>query len=158
PPGEQQEAWGLIGRVHKQAYVDVEKQFGRGRPADLDQAIEAYRKAYRANPDENCWQGINEAALLNRRGAPADVAESTGLARSVLEALGRKEAASTSSSLSAWDVATRMEACVALRRHEEAVEAAEEYVHSADVNAFALNSTRRQLEEVWQLSSDTEPG
>src|SRR5262249_20684643 len=96
--------------------------------------------------------------LLNRGGAPADVAESNGLARSVLEALERKEAASTSSSLSAWDVATRMEACVALRRHEEAVEAAEEYVHSADVNAFALNSTRRQLEEVWQLSSDTEPG
>lgn len=155
PASEHDEAWGLIGRWHKQAYVDVENLFHEGRPADLDKAIEAYEKAYQANPDVNYWQGINTAALLNRRG---DVAAAARIARCVLDALEKKERSSTESSPPAWDVATRMEACVALGRRDDAVKAAEEYVRSADVNAFALEGTRRQMEEVWKLTDVTEPG
>lgn len=155
PPAEIAETWGLIGRVHKQAYVDVEKWFGRGRASDLDQAIEAYDKAYRLSPEENVWQGINTAALLRRRG---DSGKAADLARDILQSLDRRETASTGATLPAWDVATRMEACLALDRGDDAARAAVDYVRCKDLSAFKLEGTRRQLTEVWRLEERSDPG
>ena len=65
-----------------------------------------------------------------------------------------------------WEAATAIEACIALSRTDDAVdwlgrylrgfEASDEMFGYAD--AFELGSTLRQLEEVWNLRSDSSPG
>src|SRR6185295_13544743 len=63
-----------------------------------------------------------------------------------------------SESLPCWDLATRLEACVAIGDTVECQEAAATYVTSDDADAFEINSTLRQLTEVWQLNNDEAPG
>jgi hypothetical protein len=60
--------------------------------------------------------------------------------------------------LSCWDHATYLEACLALGNEEGAVERAQLYVRAKGVDAFEIGSTLRQLEEVWQLRDDSNPG
>src|SRR5262249_55268256 len=144
-------------RLYKQAYVDVEKWFDQGRESDLDKSIHAYRTSYELDPEVNTWPGINLAALLRRRKERERAAD---LAQRILDVLDRRSNAAQASGsvIPAWDVATRMEALIALDRGEEAARAADEYVRAADLSAFKLEATRRQLTEVWLLRNDAGPG
>ena len=160
---EDGEALGLIGRTYKQLYVNGEGPKAI-RPAYLRGGIDAYLSIYEGDPEKPIWHGINVVALLCRAERdgitlggypdPLPIAE---------EILGRIEGMSAPGP---WGAATAMEACIALNRTDDAVdwlgrylsgfEASDEMFANAD--AFELGSTLRQLEEVWNLRSDSSPG
>lgn len=161
---EASEARGLLGRAYKQIYV----QTGRIVPsaaskAALNSAIQAYLPVYEGDPKEHIWHGINTAALLLR-------AEADGIAIDGIDDLdqrGREIAQEILTHISQrwgdwratmWDSATAMEACVVLGDYQQARDWLHRYVSEPKADAFELGSTLRQLEEVWRLDVDKEPG
>ncbi|HET9598306.1 MAG TPA: serine protease [Anaeromyxobacteraceae bacterium] len=162
-PGEHAEAVGLLGRVYKQLYVDAVNADPGQRVSPLVQghlrrALEYYSSVYDSAPTQHLWHGINAVALLARAaadgvapgGTPRDLA---AMASAILaEVASRGDAADT------WDRATAMEACVALGRHGDALVWMARYVASKGADAFELNSTLRQLREVWRLVIGEPPG
>jgi hypothetical protein len=80
-PGEHPEwaeAWGLLGRCHKQVFIDaVRANAGRPAPAHarraLAMALQAYARPYARDRVKHYWHGVNLLALAYRaeREAPA---------------------------------------------------------------------------------------
>jgi hypothetical protein len=161
-PEENAEARGLIGRIYKQLYINA----ANGDPealasplvrGHLQRAVDQYWSVYQAAPGERLWHGINAVALTAR--AAADGVPLTAgpdvkaIAESILtdiEGRGGK--------IPTWDLATAVEACVALGRNKEALGWLSDYVGREDADAFELTSTLRQLKEVWRLTPDKPPG
>ena len=159
---EQAEAHGLMGRIYKQRYVN---EAGKANPerarSNLQRSFDEYAHSYNAAPIANTWHGINMVALLAR--AEKDKITLTGatdyraLAKTILDTLDKKEEDATDG-LWAWDIATQMEAFVALGQVDGATRTANKYVVSRGTDDFEISSTLRQLLEVWQLNNDTPPG
>jgi hypothetical protein len=153
------EVQGAIGRVHKQRYVITGPAAGSRRAADLGLAIEAYAAAYRDDPARNYYHGINAAALLVRAtedsvvvpNHPEPAAEAVEIAEAILASI------SSGRQPDFWECATATEACLVLNRHDDAVDWLARYLGS-DADAFEYASTLRQQQQVWRLTTDTEPG
>ncbi len=157
---EDAEARGLLGRAYKQMYVAGAPTARVARRRFLEGAIGAYGEVY-----DKCglrWHGINAVALLERArrdgidlpglGIEDPGAEAHARARAILDAI---EALGDGADL--WDQGTAMEACIALGRHDEALERLDAYL-AAKADAFELGSTLRQLQEVWDLDAAIDPG
>ena len=117
---ERIEAWGGIGRCHKQLYVQGGSP--SRREANLRRAVDAYRQAFDSD-HRLIWHGINVVALLRRasrdRIAVADMNradQATELAAEILERIN------DTPEPNAWEKATRSEAYLAL----------DEYPHSTE--------------------------
>lgn len=152
---EYTEAMGLLGRAYKQMYVE---RTNAGCPPDratLKRAVAAYSGVYEADPTKT-WHGINTAALL-ARGIRDGV---SGIAEQQVESLA--EAITTQvkglwdeGTADAWDMATAMEAHVALADSDAALTWLGRYVREPGVDAFAFAGTARQLHEIWQIGPDS---
>jgi hypothetical protein len=157
---DNREARGLIGRIYKQVYVNNNDPASPANRLNLDHALTEYLEVYRRNPQNSWWHGINAVALLaraKRDGFPmAGRPESEDLAREILAAIEEEE--KNTDDLPPWDLATMVEAYVALGDTEEAASTARTYVDSSDADAFEIFSTLRQFEEVWQLKETEPPG
>ena len=154
------EAKGLLGRVYKQLYVNSSDRGSARSRANLERALKEYYEGYKLDTYENYWHGINVVALTERArrdGVPADgLQDARALAEEIVATLDRRE--EEGEKVYAFDEATRMEAYVALGRHKETLDTALRYLNSPDVDAFELQSTIRQLRQVWQLTEDEPPG
>ena len=151
---ENAEARGLIGRAHKQAYVNATSQ-----TAYLNRAIKAYFEVYDSDRDQYLWHGINAVACLCRAErdgrAPAGYQDPRVIATEILEKI---EAITPRDRVGTWDRATAIEACLSLNRVSDAQKWLSLYVADPLADAFALGSTLRQLKELWQLVPGAEPG
>src|SRR5580704_11716200 len=159
---EQAEARGLLGRIYKQLYVNAGASAVAPRAqANLQRSFDEYSSAWKANPQENTWHAINMVALLAR--AEADGVLLNGatdyhaLATGILKIIAVKEANAVSG-LAAFDLATQMEAYVALGQFSKAQKTANIYADASDTDAFEAASTLRQLQEVWRLNNIDPPG
>lgn len=154
------EARGLIGRIYKQVYVNNNDPTSLAKRSNLEHGLKEYLEVYKNYPRESWWHGINAVALLaraKRDGFPlAGHRESEDLAREILAAIEKEEA--RVEELGTWDLATKMEAYVALGDTENAVPTARLYVDSSNADAFEIFGTLRQLEQVWQLKETEPPG
>jgi DNA/RNA endonuclease G (NUC1)/V8-like Glu-specific endopeptidase len=150
---EWSEIRGLIGRIHKQRFVEC------GRREWLQKAIEAYAAVYRTNPGKWIFQGINLVALLARavrdRVAIDPRLDYRAIARDILQVVN---AASARGPVDYWDLATAAEAAVALEKYDEALSWLKRYVRHPEVDAFELASPLRQFKEVWRLDPSKSPG
>jgi hypothetical protein len=159
---EQAEAHGLMGRIYKQRYVN---EAGKANPErarrNLQRAFDEYATSYNADPKANTWHGINMVALLARaeRDQVALNAATSyrELAHTILYTLDKKDE-EAAEGLPAWDLATQMEALVALGECKQATRAANRYVTANGSDYFEISSTLRQLLEVWQLKNNQMPG
>ena len=160
--GEELEARGLTGRIYKQLYVNNHDPSSPRNRANLERALSEYLYVYRLDPQQYLWHGINVVALLDRakrdQVSLAGLPDASGVARDILQTIEERERQAVVPSLPAYDMATRMEAYVALGRHGEAADAALRYIDSIDANAFEISSTMRQLTELWQLNDQEPPG
>lgn len=149
PDAENVEARGLLGRTFKQMYVT-----GAGGGDALRKALQAYHSVY-ARGKEHTWHGINVVALLRR--AERDGVGVSGydppevIAGEILAGIRAAGA-----NIDIWQMATALEAFVALGRGDEAMEWAYGYAAHPGADAFELNSTLRQMNEVWQLDVSRE--
>lgn len=151
---ELKEAHGLLGRIYKQLYVNNPTS-----PSNLQRAIKEYCETYNLDPKENLWHGINVVACLLRAQRDnqqvGEWPDPLVLARDILEVLDDRERVSE---LPVWDLATMIEAYVAVREYQKATSTALRYISHPDADAFELRSTLRQLTEVWQLNEKHAPG
>lgn len=156
-PKESAEAHGLLGRARKQDYV-LTRGGGARRAGALGQALVEYLTAFEADRARNLWHGINAVACACRaiqdRVAMPVAVEPRAIALEILGGIeGRAE-----SDVSAWDLATAAEACIALERWGKAVKWLDRYVRSPAIDAFEVASTLRQLREVWRVDAgEVEP-
>jgi hypothetical protein len=145
------EAIGLLGRAHKQVYMDAVAADGAPvlRKKSLEKAIAYYAGPYIENKS-NIWHGINTIALLARgqrdgveiQSAPFDLHEEAEAIRSQIAAKKKPYF---------WDLSTAGEACLALDDLDGALVWIAKYAAEKQADAFELSSTLRQFEEVWQL-------
>jgi V8-like Glu-specific endopeptidase len=162
-PGSKEnlEARGLLGRAHKQAYLDGGTSSTERSRVELRSAAELYQGVYREDPTDPArfWHGINAVAVLMR--AQADGVEIPGFAdpadqaREIRDAieLRRQDQIATM-----WDYGAAAEVCVALNLGDEAVTWMASYTQAPNGDAFEYSSTLRQLEELWRLTPDVDPG
>jgi V8-like Glu-specific endopeptidase len=151
---------GLVGRAHKDRYVATDAAAGRRRTLHLERAVQAYHEAW-VEDGTRLWHGINATALLDRAARDGVAlaafsdpkAAADGLAEEVLAAVG-----APSERTPVFDLATAVEANVALARFEQAHQWLDRYVAHPQADAFELASTLRQLTEVWGLTANSEPG
>ena len=161
-PGENAEARGLLGRVYKQLFVSSCKSKPKRSRDYINEAIRWYLDVYAMDQD-NSWHGINGVALLLRAtrdkipvaGVVDSEAAAKEIAQTMLTAIEDKWEAGKASM---WDSGIAAEACLALKRHDEALEWLARYVREPAGDAFEFESTHRQFVEIWQLDMETEPG
>ena len=154
---ELKEAHGLLGRIYKQLYVNNPKS-PHSAP-NLQRAIKEYCETYNLDPKNNLWHGINVVACLLRAQKDeqqvGEWSDPLDVARYILQTLEERE---KDNPLPVWDLATRVEAYVAIREYQKASTTALKYISHPEADAFELRSTLRQLTEVWQLNDKEPPG
>ncbi|CAH2402739.1 serine protease [Mesorhizobium escarrei] len=155
-PSELAEVRGLIGRAVKQNAVTRRRMKGAWPKNAISEAIRCYSRVYAADPPARTWHGINAVALLALAGrhgiSPPAGPNPQSLAQQIIDHLEQKRENDR------WDHATWAEACVALGQWDEAARHLSEYIWHPAVNAFALGSTLRQFEEIWELDEPGHPG
>jgi hypothetical protein len=143
--GERAEAHGLLGRIYKQRYMNI----GAGALAErakrnLQRSFDEYSISYAANPREHTWHGINMVALLARAEADSVLLQGEtdyrALASDILEVPADKEANAVAGP-AAFDLATQMEAFVALGQFKNAGKTANVYADALDADAFEVACT-----------------
>jgi hypothetical protein len=160
---------GLAGRAFKQVYADVSKRYRSAstntalRDA-LTNSVQRYQRGYTQSrnmpsPDRGDWtyHGINLVALLERAKRDGIAIEAARvdidpLLREIIAAYGSEGETAKET----WDFATLGEAYVARKDWASAEKWLRTYAQHEKVNAFELNSTIRQLEQIWQLDANDE--
>jgi hypothetical protein len=141
---ESDEAKGLLGRIHKQRYVNAS--------ADLQNAFanywSVYARAQKLNKPQY-WHAANVLALAKlaerdkvRLPIAVDVKKIAKEVRTEIEKLVKP---------SHWNIATSAEAALAAGSIVAARKDYLRFIEHKDVDAFAVASALRQLNEVWQL-------
>jgi V8-like Glu-specific endopeptidase len=164
---ERAEARGLLGRIYKQLYVNAASAVlqppGRRRHQYLQKSVGVYHDVYQADAT-HLWHGINTVAMAIRAekdGIPLERAvDARKIAREILDTIDAKKRARDAQGMTvdAWDLATAIEASIAIDDLEQTQVWLGRYVQHGDTDAFELASTERQLREVWRLSVDRPPG
>ncbi|MEZ5908998.1 MAG: trypsin-like peptidase domain-containing protein [Hyphomicrobiaceae bacterium] len=165
------EALGLLGRAHKQIYVEYRH---RPRPPAIEsalrQAISRYASAYLAAADDKVgWLGINLVALIARARRDGVTLPSGVDAVPIVHHLLAHLQGGKAGGDEHWNAAVAGECYVALAdaearegRHESARELLEKaahwygrYVHREDgvKTAFPLEGSLRQLNQVWGITA-----
>lgn len=151
------EARGLLGRAYKQLYVDARQPEMERNRGLLRESLKHYRSVCDDAVVSPNWHAINVVALLKRaRREGVEIEGSWPSADNIAVAI-LAPIESFDGEPGVWDIATALEACVALGRVKDASRWAKRYVDSG-ARAFELGSTLRQLEEVWQLDATSEMG
>jgi len=166
PPNERREVQGLLGRANKQIYADhvrspaealsLRDQFG----PFLIQSIAHYAAIYDPHqPDQSYWPGVNLIALLRLakmdgisvpHGYDADE-----IARGIVAALEPKVGLDADP----WILSSLGEAYLSLGQLDKAAAYLGQYARNPKVDAFGLQGTVRQLEEVWRIKAGSDgPG
>jgi tetratricopeptide (TPR) repeat protein len=157
---EHDELWGLLGRAHKQIYVDHVKA---GAPAatrlsfrsDLEQAIASYAEVYDpARPERNYWHGVNLVDLLQlaRADGHGDIKNPTGIApEEIAKRIIDKLEPNAANTTDPWVLGTLGNCYLARHDMDKAIQYFSAYVRDPKTTPFHLHGTVRQLEEVFRL-------
>jgi hypothetical protein len=148
---DRSEVTGLLGRALKQRFVQAVKAGGEGED-ELRAAVGSYIEVYALDPS---WHGANIVALAaraERDGLAVGIESAETWARRLLGDLLDKGRPAWSP----WDYAAAGEAYLALGDRDQVADCFAHYWSMANADAFALGGTRRQLQEIWQISSESD--
>lgn len=154
--GEKAEARGLSGRIYKQLYVNSHDPSSTRQQTNLRRAVKQYHDVYESAPQSYLWQGINSVALMAR--ADRDQVDVPGFPAAEVTATEIREILQQMGDLYYWDHATALETAAALSDWRIAYDHLVYYLADPQVDAFEIGSLLRQLTEVWQMTTATEPG
>ncbi len=160
------EAYGHLGRIYKQMYVDALKPAAPGEEAEkevvdravlqiyLERAFGAYMHVWHnIKTVETAWHGVNAvaiASLAEREGFSDKDPATLQLAKDVLAVVSAPGATDI------WSRGTKGECYVALGDFARAAEAYNEFAAQPAIDPFTLAASLRQLEELWGITG-TEP-
>jgi hypothetical protein len=103
--GADPETLGLLGRVHKDRYMDLKKKKSVMASAAIDDAIEAYTKGFESDP-RDYYPGVNAITLLIEKGDEDALKNADRLVPLVSFAVARRGGAGSGDY---WDLATVLE-------------------------------------------------
>jgi hypothetical protein len=159
-PTERAEIGKLLGLTYTRIYLDGENTTHPRINDALRHAVECYLKVYNGDPKRYLLHGTSAAAILMRAerdgttisgfSAPNEIAQAV-----LYELRDRQE---FNESVTAYDNAAAVEACLALGRNDEAVTWAERLIDHEAADASTLRDLYRHLQYVWQLKPEEEPG
>jgi hypothetical protein len=163
------EACGLLGRVNKDRYVNAGAPDVERNRVALNNAIGFYYECYKADDSRRRsrhWHGINAVALAQL--AEHDHVKLTaefnvlGTAKVIRDEVKAAQQVNDEQ-IDIWAAANAMEASIALERWNDAYFWAQKYVdpkaeRAQYIDAFEVAGTLRQLEDVWRLNVNEEPG
>lgn len=149
---DRSEVAGLLGRVHKQRFVNATENSEDGSAA-LREAIASHSSVFDLDPS---WHGANIIAL-SARAERDGIGIETGPAELWASRLLQELNDAGRASWGAWDFAAAGEAWLALGDPERSAASFRDYWSSPNVDAFALGGTARQLREIWQAGSREDP-
>jgi S1-C subfamily serine protease len=137
---ESAEADGLLGRLYKQRYVNAS--------ADIQNSFSSYWRVYERDKTKY-WHAANVLAVAKR-------AERDHVKLPVTINIGEiaknvRESISQLPSPSHWDLATSAEAALASGNFTQAVTDYLAFAEHPNIDAFAVASALRQLNEVWRI-------
>ena len=163
---ERREMQGLLGRAHKQIYMDSAAARTGHRPAagPLQASLMWYDAAYAGgSPIADHWPRVNMLAMTARAewdNVPTSVSNrSVDMAKSTIAALlPVAERATANQPADPWMLASLGEAYVALGEWKDAAKWYAAYADGAYVDAFQIASSVRQLIEVWRIDPDGHDG
>jgi len=144
---ERSEVTGLLGRAHKQRFVEAVAGGARGDD-ELRAAVRAYSRVYDL---DQAWHGANIVALAaraERDGIRADTDNAKAWAQRLLDALQEK----ARPSWDPWTYASAGEAYLALGDRDNVADCFAHYWNMSNADGFALAGTERQLIEIWQVT------
>jgi hypothetical protein len=141
--GPDSETYGLLGRIHKDRYQRT------GDRAELDAAIDAYRRGRLADP-QDLYPGVNLVTLLTRAGGAEAEKEVRTL---VPELRGIAGPRATAPSADYWDTATAAELAV-LDRDWDAAKRLVDVALSRAVAGWMINSTVNNLQILAEAMPD----
>ena len=153
------EAMGFIGRANKQIFFDAGDKSQPSAQEALAQSVAAYRVSFEMAPNLNTWHGVNLLAVLTRarrlglRVAPE--LNPTQIAKTIVAAL---EAIPEQDRDKDWYLPTLVEASLGLDDWDAVERHVRAYTESKDVKPFQIESTLRQLTEVWDVELIDERG
>lgn len=154
------EAWGLLGRAHKQLFFDAANPTSSAGRRALASAVDAYLKPYKADPQRNTWHGVNVLALVSRarREGWNEIAPRIDPARLAKELMASQRAL-PADQRDEWTLPTMAEVALGLSLANGDLAVVEgllkEYLRSDCLQAFQVASTLRQFTEVWGLEQLT---
>ena len=151
-----QDGYSALGRIYKQMYMDAAAGKSHEEPETmalyLQRAFSAYMHVWQFEKTEStAYYGVNAVAIACRAIADQITPDDPGaraLADEVLAVLAKVAKPTV------WTHSTRGEALIALGRFDEATRSYGQFAFSPDVSLFQLNSSLRQLEEVWMLKGE----
>lgn len=140
------EAQGLLGRLHKQRYVNAS--------ADLQNAFAHYWTVFNRDRSQY-WHAANVLAL-------AKLAERDKVKLPIrvnIQSIVKKTRSDINklTNPSHWDIVTSAEAALAAGYLSVAQKDYLKFIKHADTDAFAIGSALRQLNEVWRISEGSVP-
>lgn len=146
---------GLEGRICKQRFVETKRN---GAP-DIDHlaaARRAYAEGWKRSGQTGYWHACNLLALSEIEAVTFDLQKD----EEVNDALANQVIRLATSRFredpnDPWPLASLGEASLALGQYNEALKAFGRFGQKCD-NAFALNSARRQLVELWEIEARPE--
>ncbi len=139
---------GLIGRIHKQNFIEHNDK------NELEKSIGIYHKQWQTKQDDYRWHGINLVALA-ARAQKEGISTKTNIDYKILanEISTEIEQLDKEGKADSWDYATAFESSIALKNNKKRNKWLKKYIHDKNTDAFELNSTLRQLREIWQLEN-----
>ena len=151
------EASGLLGRAHKQIFLDAAIKTDKPARDALKQAINAYRKPFDQNP-ANTWHGVNLVALLTRARRLGLRFASDLKPAEVSKSLVKTLEATPAAERDMWFLPTLAEASLGLGDWPEVERHVRAYAAANDAKAFQVASTLRQFTQLWDLDHTDERG
>ncbi|MEM9939334.1 MAG: serine protease [Pseudomonadota bacterium] len=150
----QAESLALRGRIYKQRYVAALQNDDEARAKTaLQTAIEFYQAGAEANTDPNDhFQNVNVLACLAAAERRAWKMQSKQTAAALAKRIYKDLTSTTrNAELTVWDYGNVAEAATYLGNEDEAADWLERYRAHDHVSPFALNATRRQFVEIWEI-------
>jgi lysozyme family protein len=151
------EAWGLIGRAHKQRFAELSGAPAKQRKQALTEAIKAYQLPYLADPGRNTWHGVNLLALVAR--ARREGWDDVGSRWNIERLATRLTSTLKKQRGDEWTPGTLAEVALAhaLAAGDLGIveEALRKYLTAEGIKSFHVASTLRQFIEIWQLEQIT---
>lgn len=150
-PEDRSEVTGLLGRLHKQRFVEATKA-GEDGSAELRKSMASYASVFDLDP---AWHGANLIALAVR-GKRAGIIDED-MAKYWAERLLNRLKGKGRAAWSPWDFSAAGDAHLVLGNEKQSAECFRKYWSSPTIDAFALGSTARQLREIWQVETNPNP-
>jgi tetratricopeptide (TPR) repeat protein len=149
---EAAEAWGLLGRAHKQIFIEAPDKTAPVALNALENAIASYRKPFEDDP-KNTWHAVNLVALLSRaRRFGSQVAPDLDVAKIARSAIAELEA-TPKDKRDDWFFATLAEAALGLGDWDKVEANVKAFSAADDSKAFVVASALRQFAEVWDIGA-----